>query len=199
MLKELIMKTRSYRRFDESVTIEPSTLEDLVDFARCSPSSANLQPLKYVLCSDRETVERIFPHLRWAGYLEDWKGPAEGEHPTACIVILGDTEITSSFSCDHGIAAHAIMLGATEKGLGGCVIGSFDKGGLRAVLGTQESRFEILLVLALGKPIEEVILEDVGESRDIRYWRDEEGRHHVPKRPLEELIVTLSSEDADQA
>ncbi len=198
MLKELIMKTRSYRRFDESVTIDHGTLEELVDFARCSPSSANLQPLKYFLCSDRASVERIFPHLRWAGYLEEWKGPAEGEHPTACIVILGDTEITSSFSCDHGIAAHAIMLAATERGLGGCVIGSFEKRGIREVLGIDESRFEILLVLALGEPVEEVILEDVDDSGDIRYWRDEEGRHHVPKRPLEELIMTLPGEDIEE-
>ncbi len=196
MLKELIMNTRSYRRFDESVTVDRGTLEELIDFARCSPSSANLQPLKFFLCSDRATGERIFPHLRWAGYLEEWKGPGEGERPTAYIVILGDTEITSSFSCDHGIAAHAIMLGATERGLGGCVIGSFEKRGIRKVLGIDESRFEILLILALGKPAEEVILENVGDTGDIRYWRDEEGRHHVPKRSLDELILPPPGEDA---
>ncbi len=196
MLKELIMNTRSYRRFDESVTVDRGTLEELIDFARCSPSSANLQPLKFFLCSDRATGERIFPHLRWAGYLEEWKGPVEGERPTAFIVILGDTEITSSFSCDHGIAAHAIMLGATERGLGGCVIGSFEKRGIRKALGIDESRFEILLILALGKPAEEVILENVGDTGDIRYWRDEEGRHHVPKRPLDELILPPPGGDA---
>ncbi|MFC1629190.1 nitroreductase family protein, partial [Gemmatimonadota bacterium] len=114
------------------------------------------------------------------------------------LIILGDTEITSSFSCDHGIAAHAIMLGATEKGLGGCVIGSFEKRGIKEVLGIDESRFEILLVLALGEPVEEVILEDVGDARDIRYWRDEEGRHHVPKRPLDELIVTFPGEESNE-
>lgn len=196
MLKELIMNTRSYRRFDETVTVDRGTLEELIDFARCSPSSANLQPLKFFLCSDRATGERIFPHLRWAGYLEEWKGPGEGERPTAYIIILGDTEITSSFSCDHGIAAHAIMLGATERGLGGCVIGSFEKRGIRKALGIDESRFEILLILALGKPAEEVILENVGDTGDIRYWRDEEGRHHVPKRPLDELILPPPGEDA---
>ncbi len=189
MLKDLIRNTRSYRRFDGSVAIEEGTLKELVEFARHSPSSANLQPLKYLLGSDEATCGKIFPHMRWAGYLEDWKGPGEGEHPTAYIIILGDTEITSTFSCDHGIAAHAIMLGATELGLGGCVIGSFSKQGLMEALGIDEARFEILLVLALGKPAEEVILEDVGETGDIRYWRDEEGRHHVPKRPLEELIL----------
>jgi len=193
MLKDLIRETRSYRRFDGSVTIEEETLKDLVDFARHSPSSANLQPLKYLLGSEEATCEKIFPHLRWAGYLEDWKGPGEGEHPTAYIIILGDTEITSTFSCDHGIAAHAIMLGTTELGLGGCVIGSFSKHGLMEALEIDESRFEILLVLAIGKPAEEVILEDVGESGDIRYWRDEEGRHHVPKRPLGELIVPFTT------
>jgi nitroreductase len=189
MLKDLIRNTRSYRRFDGSVAVSEETLRGLVEFARHSPSSANLQPLKYLLASDAETCGKIFPHLRWAGYLEDWKGPGEGEHPTAYILILGDKEITSAFSCDHGIAAHAIMLGASEQGLGGCVIGSFSKQNLMEDLGLDEERFEILLVLALGKPAEEVILEDVGEGGDIRYWRDEEGRHHVPKRPLEELIL----------
>ena len=124
----------------------------------------------------------------WAGYLSDWSGPAEGERPAAYIVILGDTELRKTFGCDHGIAAQSIMLGATERGLGGCMIGSIDRDALRQVLDIPE-RYEILLILALGKPAETVVLEDVGPGGDIKYYRDEEDVHHVPKRTLGELII----------
>lgn len=50
-------------------------------------------------------------------------------------------------------------------------------------------RYEILLVLAIGKPGETVVLEDVGSSESIKYWRDSADVHHVPKRRLEEIIV----------
>ncbi|MGD8968485.1 MAG: nitroreductase family protein [Anaerolineae bacterium] len=132
-------------------------------------------------------------HLRksnpvWAGYLKDWAGPAEGERPAAYIVILGDTEIRKNFGCDHGIAAQSIMLGATERGLGGCMLGALDTRGLREALSIPD-RYDILLALALGKPKETVVLEETGPDGDIKYYRDEDGVHHVPKRPLEELIL----------
>nr|HID12222.1 nitroreductase family protein [Anaerolineae bacterium] len=188
MLEELIRKTRSYRRFHQDVPVDLETLRALVNLARLSASAANLQPLKYILSCDPEANARIFPHTRWAGYLKDWGGPAEGERPAAYIVILGDTEIRESFGCDHGIAAQSIMLGATERSLGGCIIGSIDRDGLRQTLDIPE-RYESLLVLALGKPKERVVLEEVGPDGDIRYYRDAEGVHHVPKRSLDELIL----------
>jgi nitroreductase len=184
MLKDLIKRNRSTRRFkQEPIPVE--TLRDLVDLARLSASGANLQPLKFLLSTD---PEKIFPHLAWAGYIKDWPGPEEGERPSACIVILGDTAISRNFGCDHGIAAQSMMLGAVEKGLAGCMIGSVKREGLREALQIP-SRYEILLVLALGKPAEEIVLENVGTDGDIKYWRDEAGVHHVPKRSLEEIIV----------
>jgi nitroreductase len=188
MLEDLIRKNRSYRRFHQDVPVDLETLRALVNLARLSASANNLQPLKYILSCQPETNARIFPHTRWAGYLKDWSGPAEGERPAAYIVILGDTEIRKSFGCDHGIAAQSIMLGATERGLGGCMIGSIDKSGLRQVLDIPEQQ-EILLILALGKPRETVVLEEVGPDGDIRYYRDAQGVHHVPKRSLDELIL----------
>ena len=104
----------------------------------------------------------------WAGCLPQWKGPAEGERPTAYIVILGDNEISRNVGCDHGIAAQSIMLGTTEQGLGGCMIGAIDRQGLRETLEIPE-RYEILLVLALGKPAEMVVLENVGPDGSIKY------------------------------
>jgi len=188
MLEDLIRRNRSYRRFHQDALVDLETLRALVNLARLSASAANLQPLKYILSCDPETNARIFPHTRWAGYLKDWGGPKEGERPSAYVVILGDTEISKSFGCDHGIAAQSIMLGATERGLGGCMIGSIDRDGLRKTLDIP-ARYEILLVLALGRPKETVVLEDVGPDGDIKYYRDAEDVHHVPKRLLDELIV----------
>jgi len=188
MLEDLVRKNRSYRRFHQDVPVDIETLRALVDLARLSASGSNLQPLKYILSCQPETNASIFPNTRWAGYLKDWPGPAEGERPSAYIVILGDTEIRKSFGCDHGIAAQSIMLGAAERGLGGCMIGSIDRGELRQVLDIPE-QYDILLVLALGKPRETVVLEEVGPDGDIRYYRDADGVHHVPKRSLDELIL----------
>ncbi len=188
MLKDLVRKNRSYRRFHQEVAVERETLRELVDLARLSASGANRQPLKYVLSSDPERNALIFPQLGWAAYLKEWLGPAEGERPSAYIVILGDTEVSQSFGVDHGIAAQSILLGATEKGLGGCIIASIQKEALRAALGI-DPRYKILLVLALGKPKETVVIDPVGPDGDIKYWRDGEGVHHLPKRALDELIV----------
>ena len=188
MLRDLITRNRSYRRFDQSVAVSLDTLRELVDLARLSASAANRQPLKYILSADPEKNARIFPCLGWAGYLADWGGPAEGERPTAYIIILGDQTISEDVGCDHGIAAQSIMLGATERGLGGCMIGSIKRLPLRQALDIPD-RYQILLVLALGKPAETVVLETVGADGDIKYWRDASGVHHVPKRPLDELII----------
>ena len=188
MIKDLIIKNRSVRRFRENVAVERETLRELVDLARLSASGANLQPLKYILSCKPEKNASIFPHLGWAGYLKDWPGPDEGERPSAYIIILGDTQISRSFGCDHGIAAQSILLGAAEKGLAGCMIGTVDRQQLHKALNIP-FRFEILLVLALGEPAEKVVLESVGPDGDIQYWRDEDGVHHVPKRALDDIIV----------
>jgi len=188
ILKGLILKNRSYRRFFQEKPSKLEILRELIDLARLSPSASNLQPLKYILSNDPKKNDLIFPHLAWAGYLKDWPGPSEGERPSAYIIILGDTKISKSFGCDHGIAAQTILLGATEKGLGGCMIASIDEAGLRKALEIP-NQYEILLVLALGKPKEKVKVEKVGPSGDIKYWRDKEGIHHVPKRSLQEIIL----------
>jgi nitroreductase len=188
MLRELMIKSRSYRRFRQETAVEKHVLRELVDLARLCPSAGNLQPLKFVLSCDDQTNRKIFPHLRWAAYLKEWTGPAEGERPAAYVVILGDSYISPTIGPDHGIVAQSMMLGAVERGLGGCIIASINREGLKKDLGIPWG-LEILIVLALGVPGEEVHLEDVGPGGDIRYWRDEAGIHHVPKRPLSDLIL----------
>ncbi|MBW2020221.1 MAG: nitroreductase family protein [Deltaproteobacteria bacterium] len=188
MITKLVRNNRSYRRFYQEVPIALETLKELVDLSRYCASAANLQPLKYILSCEPEKNALIFAHLGWAGYLKDWAGPPEGERPSAYIIVLGDTTIARSFGCDHGIASQTILLGAVEKGLGGCMVGSVKRKELRQALSIP-GHLEILLVIALGKPKETVVIETVGSDGDIKYWRDSQGVHHVPKRSLEEVIV----------
>ncbi|MHC4174119.1 MAG: nitroreductase family protein [Planctomycetota bacterium] len=188
MIRDLVIKNRSYRRFFQEVAVERQTLRELVDLARLSAAAGNVQPLKYVLSCESQKNALIFPHLAWAGYLKDWPGPCESERPSAYIIVLGDTQITQSFGCDHGIAAQSILLGATERGLGGCIIGTIQREQLNKALDIP-SGYQILLVLALGKPRETVVIETVGAAGDIKYWRDSEDVHHVPKRALDDIIL----------
>jgi len=183
MLKSLIKKNRSYRRFYQEHNIPFKTLKELVDLARLSPSGGNLQLLKFFLSNKPENNKLIFPHLKWAGYLKDWNGPKEGERPSAYVIILGNMNMKKVIEYDAGIAAQSILLGAVEKGLGGCIIGSIQKNELHKIL-RLPGNFMILLTIALGKPKEKVVIEPVKEN-NIRYWRDSKNIHHVPKRSLD--------------
>jgi nitroreductase len=190
MLRELVERNRTYRRFYEDVKIDRKTLEELVDLAHLSPSGGNLQSLKYILSCDEEKNNLVFPHLRWAGYLKDWDGPEAGERPTAYIVMLVDKGISSNYFWDHGIASQSILLGAVEKGLGGCQFGSIDRDGLKKALNIPE-QYELVMVIALGKPKEVVVMEEIKDPKDVKYYRDENKVHHVPKRKLEDMIIDL--------
>ncbi len=190
MMPELIEKTRSIRRFKESEKVEEETLKGLVNLARLSASGANQQPLKYVLSAEPKRNATIFRHLAWAAALKDWPGPAEGERPAAYIIILGDTKIMKNFGVDPGIAAQSMVLGARENGLGACMLGSIKRQELQKELNIP-AHLEILLVVAFGVPNEKVVLEDASKTGSVTYFRDAAGVHHVPKRPLNEIIVEI--------
>ena len=186
-ISELVKKNRSYRRFRQETRISRESLTAYIDLARHSASATKRQPLKYLLYTDESDCSRIFPYTRWAGYLKDWDGPEEGERPSAYIIILGDRSITDNYYVDHGIAAQSILLGAVEDGYGGCIIASIDRKGLVEEIRLSD-KYEVLLILALGKPAETVVIDNVKDG-DIKYWRDENSTHHVPKRGLDELII----------
>jgi nitroreductase len=188
-LKDLFYKTRSCRRFDENHPVSIETLENLVELARLSPSGGNRQPLKFLIYNEPEDCERIFQYLSWAAYYPEWQGPDKGERPSAYIVILGDSDLADNFGVDHGIAAHSIMLGATNEGLGGCIIASLKREELCSEFKIPD-RYEILLLLAIGKPVEKFVIEEL-KGDDVKYWRDKDGSHHVPKRNLEDIILKL--------
>ncbi|WP_028578267.1 nitroreductase family protein [Desulfomicrobium escambiense] len=188
MLKDIVAASRSYRRFDTSVAIPMQTLEDLVGLARLCPSAANRQPLRFILCNAPADNEAVFACLKWAAYLKDWDGPAPSERPAAYVIVVNTAHDWDMARIDLGIMAQTMLLGAVEKGLGGCMLGAIDRDRLRAHLGLAPE-LEISLVLALGKPAEDVSVVDVPADGSIRYWRDEAGRHFVPKRPMTELIL----------
>ena len=184
---DLAKLSRTIRRYTENRRILKSDLLALTELARLASSGGNIQPLKYMLSWTAKRNAQIFPTLAWAGYLKDWGGPAPGERPAAYIIILGDTDITTRFNHDPGLVSQMLMLGATSRGLGACIIGSIQRTKLRRVLDIPK-RYRILLVVSLGYPAEKVRLETAPEG-DIRYWRDQRDVHHVPKRPLRELIL----------
>ncbi|MHC5036943.1 MAG: nitroreductase family protein [Planctomycetota bacterium] len=190
MLAELVARNRSTRRFRPDESLSSNDLRELVGLARLCPSGGNLQPLRFFLSTDPAMNDRIFPFLRWAGYLKDWEGPDPDQRPTAYVIILGDTKVTESFGVDHGIAAQTILLGAVERGFGGCMIGAIDREGLFRELAVPET-CKILLVIALGKPAEEIVIEPMEPGGDHRYYRSPDGNHHVPKRSLDTLIERI--------
>ena len=187
--KKLVKENRSCRRFDNAHKVEPQILEELVDLARHCASAGNKQPLKYILSTSEQTNDQIFSCLGWAAYLTDWKGPEKKEQPTAYIVITGDKTVADKFWCDHGIAAQTILLGARAQGLAGCMFGSIHIKKLADFLSIKD-HLEVKLVIALGKPVETIKIDEVDESCDIKYFRDENQVHHVPKRKLSDLIIS---------
>jgi len=148
-----------------------------------------LQPLRYILSNEPYKNELIFPCLAWAGYLQNWPGPNEGERPPAYIIILADREISKKVDCDHGIAAQSIVLGAMELGYSACMITAVKHGTMRENLKISE-RYDILMVIALGKCRETVVIEKVDADGNIQYWRDAHKVHHVPKRALDDIILS---------
>ena len=69
------------------------------------------------------------------------------------------------------------------------MIGSIKRNELREELNIP-LQYEILLILALGKPVEKVVVDEISNG-DVKYWRDSDKTHHVPKRNLNELIIKL--------
>lgn len=188
--KDIIKKTRTYRKFDSTYKISKNDLIDLIDNAHFSASYGNTQTLRYLIYNDEQNNAKIFSSLKWAASLPNWDGPIPSERPTAFIIILSKNINNYTF-CDAGISMQTIMLSATEKKLGGCIFASIDKEKLQKDLGIDDV-YKILYVIALGKPIEKVQLEVASQS--LKYWRDEKEIHHVPKIPTKNLILNIGKE-----
>lgn len=191
MLKDLLISCRSYRGFDESRRIRKEELLELVNLTRYSAASMNIQPLKYRLICEKEEVDRMQPLTGWAKQMPQMTLPHPGKCPTAFVIICQDTSVDPAmgkFQRDVGIVAQTMLLAATEKGLGGCMIGSFNAGQVAKEFELPEN-IKPMLVVAFGKPDEKVVLTDIPEDGNFKYYRDENDVHYVPKRSLEEIVL----------
>lgn len=186
-LAELLRANRSYRRFDQNISIPKTELYQWVSNLRYTNSSRNIQPLKYKIVTEAEQCAQIFKHLKWAGYLRDWDGPNEGERPTAYVIQMLDSTLSKSSRYDEGLHLSALGLQATEAGYGGCIIAAFDTNAIGALLQLPE-HLKPITIMALGKPIEKIVIEAL-EDGDVTYYRTEDQTHHVPKRSPEEFII----------
>ncbi len=187
-IRTLTQQSRSTRRFQEDHLLSRDQLTGLIDIARFCPSARNRQPLRYIISVDPDQTHAICSLLLWALDLPEWDGPVAGERPPAYITILASVDCSPDPAIDLGIAAQTILLAAAEEGIAGCIFGSVQKSGLRRLLQVP-AEMEILLVVALGYPAEEIRLEPLPPNGDTRYWRSPDGIHHVPKRALEDCII----------
>ncbi|MCM1320423.1 MAG: nitroreductase family protein [Muribaculaceae bacterium] len=194
-LLDLLKANRSVRIFKEDHPISPTTLRDLVVLTRYTASGRNAQPLKYRLVYEKQEREEVFPLLAWAGYFKDWDGPEPGQRPAAYLIQCLDTTFGNNCLCDDGLQLEAITLGATTMGLGCCIIKAFNAPKLSEVLCLPEHLIP-RYVLAVGYPGQKVVIEkmkpdpdDPEAPVDFKYYRTPDGVHHVPKRPVSELII----------
>ena len=186
-IKDLIVKARTYRRFQENKPVDTQLLVDIIDAVRQVPSAANLLPLRYAISTSPEYNARIFPCLRFAAKFKDWPGPDVGERPTAYIVIGGDMANARKHQVDMGIAAQSIQLALAEEGVGCCMVANMNPKNIAEIVGFPDT-IEVLLVLAIGYPGETVVLDTVKDG-NTDYWRDEKSVHHVPKHALAYVLL----------
>ena len=186
MISELIKKNRSYRRYDASREISRELLVSFVENARFVASAANLQRLRFTVVNDKAECDKIFSSLKFAGYLKEWAGPALNERPAAYIIVSSSAELDGLLGIDVGIAAEAITLAAAESGVGACMFRSYDADVIKSFLPQEGQKPH--LVISLGYPTEQVYLTD-SKDGDVKYYRDENDAHAVPKLPLDELML----------
>ena len=191
MIKDLAKKSRSWRGYDESRRFTREELLEFVDCARYAPTTINHQPLKYVIAYKKETVDKIQPYTYWARSLPEAHLPHPGKCPTAFIVICQETEWKEDitrYEKDVGAVAQTMLLAATEMGLGGIMINNFHAQKISEVL-ELPAHLAPLLIVAFGKPDETIVLEEVDLGADLKYYRDENDVHHVPKRKLKDVVI----------
>ena len=189
--KEVVLKNRSYRGYDETRKITREELVDLVDCARLTPSAMNGQPFSYYLAWEKEQVDTIQGLTKWAAALPHLNLPYEGKRPTGYIVICQNKEVSENlqqYRTDLGIVAQTICLGAVAKGLGCCMIGNFNGADMQSALGLSEQFFPLLAV-AVGKPDETIVIKEIEKGEPTKYYRDENDVHYVPKRKLEDILL----------
>ncbi|MCD5397554.1 nitroreductase family protein [candidate division NPL-UPA2 bacterium] len=182
---EAILKRRTIRRFSQK-PIPPEILDKLINAARLAPSAANLQPSEYIVVDEPGPVSQVFSTLHWAGYIVPEGNPPPGERPVAYIIVLTNNKKAEMSGVNDAAAAiENILLAALEEGIGSCWLGSIEREVLQKLLDVPDHCL-IDSVIALGYPRESPAVEEMKDS--IKYWKDEEGLLHVPKRKLADIL-----------
>jgi nitroreductase len=188
-LEEIIYKRRTIRRFKQD-PISLDLIKKLIDFARIAPMARNVQALEFIIVSNLKIREKLFPLVNWAGSLpEDQRTPEKGREPTAYIIVLINTTIKNAYvDFDVGAAVENILLGAVNFGVACCWMGAINREKIRKLLEIPDY-LDIKHVISLGYPDEESTMEPYKDS--FSYWKDNDGRMHVPKRALDEIIFKI--------
>ncbi|WP_409969061.1 nitroreductase family protein [Bengtsoniella intestinalis] len=192
MFLDIVKHSRSYRGYDSSYLFTKEMLLSYVDCARYAPSSVNAQPFRYYLVWEQDEVATLQTATGWARALPELTLPHEGKCPTAFIVICQDMNLGDSlprYQKDVGIVAQTMLLAAASEGLGGCMIGNYNAKTVKEMLSLPEQLSPVLIV-AFGKPDEAIEIVEVDEGANIAYYRDENDVHYVPKRKLEDIVLT---------
>ena len=183
-IKELIKSRRTIRKFEQ----KPISCEQLgayIDAGRVAPSARNLQPLKYIAVQSSNMREKLFPLLKWAGYLDGYT-PKADEMPMAYIVVCVDKDICKGAAeLDVGAAVENIILAALSDNVGACWIGSVDRQKTAELLEIEES-LSVSCVVALGYPKESP--REVEVTDNIKYYLDEDTLC-VPKRSIDQVLI----------
>lgn len=185
---KLVEAARTCRRFDEASPLTPKDLDWLLGCARLAPSARNAQVIRYVTVLRGKTLDSLFGMTRWAGALPDWDGPEPGERPTAFIAMLLPDGHDRLAMVDAGIACQTVQLAAASRGMGCCIIQSFDHAAADALLQIP-SGMHAFLLLALGVAREKRVACAAAPEMSLAYWRDAAGVHHVPKLALDQLVL----------
>lgn len=190
--QQAISKRRSVRSFTQD-PIKNDLLETLVDAARLAPSAHNLQPLEYVLVIQPSLCAQIFGCLKWANYTSPKGTPDKQHRPTAYVAICVRQEYLSPVGSDYdlGAAAASLCILAADQGLGSCWIKNINYPKVSRLLNLPGG-VKLDSIIALGVPAEVPVLVDLGSEDSgkevIRYWRDNDDRHFVPKRSLKSIL-----------
>ncbi|HEX9901854.1 MAG TPA: nitroreductase family protein [Acidobacteriota bacterium] len=182
---ELIRKRRSVRQFQPR-PVPRDLLMTLAEAARLAPSAANRQPLEFILLDDPAVCGKLFPHLHWAAYISPAGNPQPGQEPAAYVVTLVNTAVRDKgYENDVGAAMMSMIMAAWAEGVASCWLISVDRAEVSRLLDIPETH-RLDSVLALGYPAEAPQAEDLTDS--VQYWKDAEGRLHVPKRKLDDIV-----------
>jgi len=157
---ELISTRQSDRRYSDK-PVEKEKLDRILEAARMAPSACNAQPWKFIVVTDPELIGKI---ARAASANLIGMNTFVASAPVQIIVVrenpnfsskVGSTIKKKDYSrIDIGITSENICLQARAEGIGSCMIGWFDEGMLRKLLGIPRSK-RAELIITLGYSLSE--------------------------------------------